>query len=110
MKVKKIAKRLRARADELLREVNAATPTVDDRIDRYHALLAAEVLREVANQISPRSARALKKAKKAQKKAKKAAKKTKKALRRVPNNGALYASNKTAVHESTDTRGKSAVE
>jgi hypothetical protein len=50
-KLKKIAKRLRARSDEM-RATAAAMPTIGEG---YHALLLAEVLEEVADQISPRS-------------------------------------------------------
>lgn len=79
MKIKKIVKRLRSRADEL-RQNAGSSPG---------ALLVAEVLEEVADQLAPRRSKpSLKKMMEARKAAKKA--KKVKALTPSTNNGVTH--------------------
>ena len=77
-KVKKIAKRLRARADELRL---MAAGSARGNSEGYHSLLMAEVLQEVAEQISPPSKKKAKKLK--------TVKPTTEA-KKLPNNGAQH--------------------
>jgi len=88
-KVKKIIKRLRARADELrLKAIALQDARRFSAADVIRDELVAEVLQEVADQLAPRSKTSLKKMMEGLKAAKKA--KKVKALTPSPNNGVTH--------------------
>jgi phosphohistidine phosphatase SixA len=97
-KVKKIAKRLRARAEELRQ--NAVAPQHVSTADAFRAGLTADVLQEVADQLAPRPKKMLKDWVKATKAAKKAAKAAKKAA----NAPTPSTNNNAATHEPNNAR------